>query len=156
MLILGASIAGTHTTSATTGLLLYHLLHSPENLAKCVAEIDSKLPPLEEGQAAYPVMIAESSAPFLKQCVKENFRITPVFTMPLARRVVDPTGVKIGTYHFPQGVSLETSFTALPYLANIRLDRLPWPYAITPFITTLMCGDRLTTSSTLRVGKTRS
>lgn len=102
----GFIIAGTHTTSATTSLLFYHLLHSPENLSRCVAEIDSNLPKLEEGHAAYPVMVAESSAPFLKQCVKENFRITPVFTMPLARRVVDPAGVTIGDYHFPQGTSL--------------------------------------------------
>ena len=100
------SIAGTHTTSASAGLLFWNLLHSPESLSKCVAEIDSNLPALGDGQGAYPIMIAESSTPFLKQCIKENFRITPVFTMPLARRVMDPAGVVIGGYQFPQGVSL--------------------------------------------------
>jgi cytochrome P450 len=101
----GNSIAGTHTTSATTTLLLYHLLHAPETLAKCVSEIDDKLKPLEEGQAAYSVTEVETSLPYLRQCVRENFRITPVFTMPLARRVVAPERIVIAGRHLKQGVS---------------------------------------------------
>lgn len=75
-------------------------------MAKCVAEIDTNLPDLEADKAAYSVTAAESSLPFLRDCVKENFRITPVFTMPLARRVMDPAGVTIGGRHIPipQGV----------------------------------------------------
>lgn len=101
----GFIIAGTHTTSASTTLLLYHLLHSPEVLNRCVDEVDSMLPPLSDDQTAYSVTQVETALPFLRQCVRENFRITPVFTMPLARRVVDPAGVYIGGEHIPQGVS---------------------------------------------------
>ncbi|CAK7201023.1 hypothetical protein SEUCBS139899_003724 [Sporothrix eucalyptigena] len=115
----GFIIAGTHTTSATTSLLMYHLLHYPETMRKVVAELDEKLPPLGEmvgdekegqnsstGRAAYSVTEAEASLPYLKLCVRENFRLTPVFTMPLARRVMAPEGVVVGGQHFPQGTSL--------------------------------------------------
>ncbi|EMC95507.1 hypothetical protein BAUCODRAFT_111049 [Baudoinia panamericana UAMH 10762] len=102
----GFIIAGTHTTSATTTLLFYHLLHAPDIMAQCVSELDANLPDLTADQPAYSGSIAESSLPFLKQCVRENFRITPVFTMPLARRVVDPAGATIGAEHYPQGTSL--------------------------------------------------
>lgn len=113
----GFIIAGTHTTSATTSLLLYHLLHYPETLKKVVAELDEKLPTLganvdategretETGQAAYSVTEADAALPYLKLCIRENFRLTPVFTMPLARRVMAAEGVVVGGEHFPQGVS---------------------------------------------------
>jgi cytochrome P450 len=98
-------IAGTHTTSATTSLLFYHLLHAPDIMAKCVVEIDENLPPLGSNQSAYSVTDVESSLPYLRQCIRENFRITPVFTMPLARRVMAPEGVTIGGRHIKTGVS---------------------------------------------------
>jgi cytochrome P450 len=98
------SIAGTHTTGATTSLLFYHLLHDPEAMAKCVAEITENLPSLEPQQDAYPVAQVEASLPFLRDCMKENFRLTPVFTMPLARRIMDPKGLFIGDSHIPAGV----------------------------------------------------
>jgi cytochrome P450 len=101
------SIAGTHTTSATTTLLFYHLLHHPDLMAKCVAEIDTNLPPLQKDEIAYSVSAAESSLPYLKNCIKENFRINPVFTMPLARRVLKPEGIVIAGNHIPYGVSLD-------------------------------------------------
>jgi cytochrome P450 len=77
---------------------------------KCVAEIDANLPTLENGQEAYSITVAEASLPYLKNCVKENFRITPVFTMPLARRVMSPEGIIIAGEHIPQGVSLRSVF----------------------------------------------
>ncbi|OQV02390.1 hypothetical protein CLAIMM_07595 [Cladophialophora immunda] len=102
----GFIIAGTHTTSATTSLLFYHLLHNPGQMDKCVAEIDANLPSLEAGQEAYSVTVAEASLPYLKNCIKENFRITPVFTMPLARRVMSPEGIVIAGEHILQGTSV--------------------------------------------------
>lgn len=99
-----ASIAGTHTTGATATLLFYHLLHAPEIMAKCVAEIDANLPPLEPDQSAYPVSLVEASLPYVRDCMRENFRITPVFTMPLARRVLAPEGITVAGHHIPQGV----------------------------------------------------
>lgn len=70
-----------------------------------MAEIETNIPPLEPGQPAYSVTTVESALPYLRQCVKENFRITPVFTMPLARRVMAPEGVIIGGRTLKQGVS---------------------------------------------------
>ncbi|KAH7030053.1 cytochrome P450 [Macrophomina phaseolina] len=102
----GFIIAGTHTTSATTALLFYHLLHHPDIMAKCVTEIDANLPPLSIERPAYSVSDVESSLPYLRQCVRENFRITPVFTMPLARRVMAPEGVVIAGKCIPQGTSV--------------------------------------------------
>ncbi|KAL4936764.1 hypothetical protein BDV06DRAFT_233035 [Aspergillus oleicola] len=102
----GFIIAGTHTTSATSTLLFYHLLHNPEFMQTCIEEIDSKLPALEPNEPAYSVTTAESSLSFLRNCVRENFRITPVFTMPLPRRVMDPAGITIEGDHFPKGTSL--------------------------------------------------
>ncbi|KAL1801136.1 hypothetical protein ACET3X_001478 [Alternaria dauci] len=102
----GLIIAGTHTTSATISLLFYHLLESPGIMAKCVAEIDSQLPALGQDEPAYAVAEVETSLPFLRKCVKENFRNTPVFTMPLARRVLTPGGVIIGGEHIPFGTSI--------------------------------------------------
>ncbi|KAL4795355.1 cytochrome P450 [Aspergillus venezuelensis] len=102
----GFIIAGTHTTSATSTLLFYHLLHNPEFMKACVEEIDTSLPALQQNQPAYSVTTTESSLPFLRNCVRENFRITPVFTMPLPRRVTDPAGITIEGNHFSQGTSL--------------------------------------------------
>lgn len=74
-------------------------------MAKCVAEIDTNLLPLHEDESAYSVSAAESSLPYLRNCMKENFRVTPVFTMPLARRVLKPEGIIIAGNHIPYGVS---------------------------------------------------
>ncbi|KAE8359468.1 cytochrome P450 [Aspergillus caelatus] len=78
---------GTHTTSATFTLLFYHLLHNPEFMRNCVEEIDSNLPSLGPTETAYSIVAAEASLPFLRNCIRDNFRITLVFTMPLARRI---------------------------------------------------------------------
>ncbi|KIX92184.1 uncharacterized protein Z520_12065 [Fonsecaea multimorphosa CBS 102226] len=102
----GFIIAGTHTTSATATLLFYHLLHNPGTMNQCVAEVDENLPPLTPGQDAYSVTVAEASLPYLKNCIKENFRITPVFTMPLARRVMSPEGIVVAGQHIPKGTSV--------------------------------------------------
>ncbi|EDP89834.1 hypothetical protein HBH56_212230 [Parastagonospora nodorum] len=102
----GFIIAGTHTTSATTSLLFYHLLHAPQIMKKCVAEIDAQLPRPGEDRTVYSFAEVETSFPYLKQCIKENFRITPVFTMPLARRVLAHEGVTIAGEHIPVGTSI--------------------------------------------------
>ena len=102
-------IAGSNTTSATTTLLFYHLLHALEITAKCVAEVDGNLPPLGPDQPAYSVTDVETSLPFLRQCIRQNFRITSAFTMPLTRRVTAQEGIKISGRHIKQGVSRSTS-----------------------------------------------
>ncbi|KIX03159.1 uncharacterized protein Z518_06710 [Rhinocladiella mackenziei CBS 650.93] len=102
----GFIIAGTHTTSATTTLLFYHLLHNPEVLAKLVSELDHNLPPLAPDQTSHSISLLEASLPYLRNCIKENFRINPVFTMPLARRVTADEGVVIDGEHITPGTSI--------------------------------------------------
>ena len=38
-------------------------------------------------------------------CVRENFRISPVFTMALPRVITDPRGIDIDGFHVPYRVS---------------------------------------------------
>lgn len=74
-------------------------------MAQCISELDGNLPALESNRAAYPITEVEAALPYLRNCVKENFRLTPVFTMPLARRVTAPEGLTIDGNHFERGVS---------------------------------------------------
>lgn len=74
-------------------------------MKQVVEEIDTQLPALLPDQSAYPIATLESSLPYTRDCIKENFRITPVFTMPLARRVMAPEGITIDGRYFPRGVS---------------------------------------------------
>ncbi|KAI1879080.1 hypothetical protein JX265_003257 [Neoarthrinium moseri] len=115
----GFIIAGTHTTSATTSLLFYHLLHAPEILQRCIAEVDHNLGPLASDKPAYSMNEVESSLPYLKLCVRENFRITPVFTMPLARRVTSPEGIIVAGRHIKQGTSVAVCNHAFHHNADI-------------------------------------
>ena len=102
-------IAGTHTTSATTTLLFYHLFHNPELMREVEHEITGNLNPLSGAKPAFSITEIDASLPLLKKCMRENFRITPVFTMPLARRVTAPEGIVIADQHIPQGVSVTPS-----------------------------------------------
>ena len=110
-------IAGTHTTSATVTLLFYNLLHNPDVLRSCVREIDDSLPPLGDDKLAYSVTEVENSLPYLRECVKENFRLTPVFTMPLERKVTDPEGIVVAGRHIVQGVRFPLSLVLLLYMS---------------------------------------
>lgn len=67
-------------------------------------EIHATLGPLPKDQTAYPITGLEASLDYTMACVRENFRLSPVFTMPLWRRVGYPTGVDIGEHHIPHGV----------------------------------------------------
>lgn len=102
----GFIIAGTHTTSATATLLFNQLLRNSAVLSELVAEIDSNLPALASSQAAHSITTLESALPYLRDCMKENFRINPVFTMPLARRITADSGVLIDGVNIPKGSSI--------------------------------------------------
>jgi cytochrome P450 len=97
-------IAGSHTTSGTLGMLFYNLLQNPLALQDITAEIDSKLPKLDPDQASYAFDGLESLE-HVVACVRENFRMDPVFTMTLWRRVTSPMGTEIGDHLIPHGVS---------------------------------------------------
>ncbi|KAG7125195.1 Cytochrome monooxygenase like protein [Verticillium longisporum] len=100
----GFLIAGTHTTSATATLLFCNLLRNPEALAACTREVSDSLPPLDDDRPAYSVTQVGTHLPYLRACVRENFRLTPVFSMPLERRVTEPEGVFISGRHIQQGM----------------------------------------------------
>lgn len=99
-------VAGAHTTSATLGLLFYHLLHNRYAAEKLTEELNANVPLYNEGGKEISYSGLESKLPYTMACIKESFRITPVFTMPLPRLVTDPNGVDIHGFHIPQGVRL--------------------------------------------------
>lgn len=99
-------VAGSHSTSGTLALLFWHLFQNPEIMRAVQREITSTLGRLREDQVAYPIQGLEASIKYTMACVRENFRINPVFTMPLWRRVGYPAGVEISNSHIPYGVSI--------------------------------------------------
>ncbi|QYT00078.1 hypothetical protein H0G86_007182 [Trichoderma simmonsii] len=101
----GFLVAGSHTTSGTLTLLFYHLLHDPEIYSQIVEEMRRELPLLEQG--AYPYTGLEAKLPYTTACMRENFRHTPVFTMPLTRKVMSESGTVIAGTQVPAGVSIQ-------------------------------------------------
>ncbi|KAL1859975.1 hypothetical protein Plec18170_001923 [Paecilomyces lecythidis] len=99
-------IAGAHTTSATLGFLFYHLMHNRYAAEKLATELCTTLPLHYAGSKLESYAGMESKLPYTMACIKENFRITAVFNMPLPRLVTDPKGVDISGYHMPQGTSV--------------------------------------------------
>lgn len=122
-------------------------------MARCVDEIRSKLPDLGPDKVAYSVTEVEASLPFLRQCVRENFRTTPVFTMPLPRRVVAPEGVIIAGEHIEQGVRHNTVYDMLTG-TNVLL-RPQSQFVTTPSTTTQKSGAPTTTYSTRTGGNSQ-
>jgi hypothetical protein len=55
-----------------------------------------------------------SSLPFLRNCMRENFRITPVFTIPPVRRVMDPADVTSDGNCFRRGYVILPTCLPLP------------------------------------------
>ncbi|KAL3459361.1 cytochrome P450 [Aspergillus heterothallicus] len=102
----GEGVAGSHSTAGTLTFLLWHLIHNPPMLARVQAEIDDKLGPLREGQISYPITGLEASLPYTMACVRENFRMNPVFSMPLWRTVRHPGGVDIAGGNVPYGTNI--------------------------------------------------
>ena len=99
-------VAGSHTTSGTMTLLFYHLLHNKTVAEKLTKEVDSCVSFTEtagDSLAAYTGL--EAQLRYGMACIRENFRITPVFTMPLPRKVTDPNGAVISGFQVPTGVS---------------------------------------------------
>jgi len=97
-------IAGSHSTSGTMSFLFWHLLHNPQVLSQVVDELDTVLGPLHRDQIAYQISGLELSLPYTMACIRENFRMNPVFTMNLWRRVLGES-LQIGENSIPQGVS---------------------------------------------------
>jgi cytochrome P450 len=114
-------VAGSHTTSGTLTLLFFHLLHEQSVAVTLTKEI---LAGTSAGNMQVDLVPSytglEAQIPFGMACIRENFRVTPVFTMPLPRTVTDPKGAMVCGYHVPAGVSLIFQIYFLLRLAN------PW------------------------------
>lgn len=69
-----------------------------------VEELDNCLGPLQQDQVAYPIKGLEATLNYTMACVRENFRLNPVFSMNLWR-CVRSDKAKIGDLNIPHGVS---------------------------------------------------
>lgn len=98
-------MAGSHSTSSTLTLLFWRLLHNPDILAIVVQELDETLGPVPQDKIAYPIKGLEARLTYLSACIRENFRINPVFSMNLWRQVHSVNGAQIGDHMVPRGVS---------------------------------------------------
>ncbi|RYC79605.1 hypothetical protein BFJ63_vAg17512 [Fusarium oxysporum f. sp. narcissi] len=96
-------VAGSRTTAGTLQLLFLHLLQNPYVLDEVIKEIDSNLSDIST--PVMPFKSLEERLPFTMACINENFRINPVFTMPLPRRVMTPGGIVIDGHTVPENVS---------------------------------------------------
>lgn len=99
----GFLVAGSHTTSGTLTLFFYHIFHNPDVRRRLEDEICQNLPLIDQG--AFSFLGLEKMLPFMTACIRENFRHSPVFTMPLTRTVMDSAGLFIDGERIPQGVS---------------------------------------------------
>lgn len=79
-------------------------------MEKAVAEIDAELPSSASMDSPYSGSVVEQNLSYLRNCVKENFRITPVFTMPLARKVTE--GTFLDGQLIPAGVGYKSIYIA--------------------------------------------
>jgi benzoate 4-monooxygenase len=96
----GMMVAGSHTTATTMTFLFYHLLHSPRIMEKLVKELDASNPGTRLSS-----MEGMAENAYFQACIKENLRYTPVFVMPLPRRVPDG-GREIAGEQIPVGVHI--------------------------------------------------
>ena len=115
------SVAGSHTTSGTLTLLFAHLLQNPEILNRVVEELDAVLNELEG--SIVPVNGLEAKLPYTMACVNENFRINPVFTMPLPREVMMCDGADIAGHVVPQGVCAPQTCPTLSRTARMKFGQ---------------------------------
>ncbi|KAI1803997.1 putative cytochrome P450 [Daldinia bambusicola] len=102
-------IAGSHSTSGSLSLLFWHLLHNDQALQLVDKEIRDNLGDLPGDKISYPIEGLESSLSYTAACIQESFRTSPIFTMCLWRRVLNPKGVDVGCYHIPQNTNLAIS-----------------------------------------------
>lgn len=69
-----------------------------------VDELDRELPLLRETSVPYTMSLLEKNLPYEMACVRENFRMSPVFTMSLPRVVTETRGLDIDGFHVPSKV----------------------------------------------------
>ena len=106
-------VAGSHTTSGSLTLLFYHLLHNPAVAEQLTEELALMMPLSDQEdrcKSIAPFSGLEQQLPYMNSCVREAFRVSPVFSMPLPRTIVESSGMEIDGYHVPQGVSYTSTW----------------------------------------------
>ena len=98
----GMIVAGSHTTATTMTFLFYHLLHSPQAMEKLVRELNESNP-----GTRLSAIDGLGEQKYFQACIKENFRYTATFAMPLPRHV-PAGGREIAGEFIPGGVFSST------------------------------------------------
>ncbi|KAJ9641648.1 hypothetical protein H2204_002710 [Knufia peltigerae] len=103
-------VAGSHTTSGTLTLLFYHLLHNPTAAEKLTDELKlngwlEEVPDPNKDDKSLSYSGLEMQLPYATACIRESYRMSPVFSMPLPRVICDPAGTDIDGHHIPQGAN---------------------------------------------------
>ena len=98
-------VGGTHTTGNALHVLFANLSRNPKHLQRVIDEIDTNLPPLEPGQAAYSISGLEEKLDFFLAAIRESHRKDPIGTFNMPRNV-PARGAEIAGYNVPAGVSL--------------------------------------------------
>lgn len=142
--------AAIHPPSASMNCLLWNLLHNPEHMDQAVIELDKAMPAMTSHRAAYTQSEVDQNLPWLKACIKESFRITPAFTMPLTRRIVTD-GIVLNEKETPKGVRACASNKL--FNANVNICRPMWLYVTTHFTIIRRYSARIMTHMILHGGR---
>lgn len=96
--------AGSDTTAVTLSSFFFHIVRNPRLYGKLVKEIRTTFNSAEEIVSGPKL----SSCKYLRACVDETLRISPVVASGLYRTVL-PGGQKINGEFYPAGVTVTTS-----------------------------------------------
>ena len=96
----GLLIAGSHTTYSSLVMLFKHIFDRSDVRSHVYQELDKNLPFTPVGVYPYPGL--ESKLPYLSATMKESFRLTLVFRLPLPR-VIPAGGQPMAGQHIPGG-----------------------------------------------------
>lgn len=107
-------IAGSETTSNTTGFAMIHLLEEPSILARLRQEIDQV--PLEDGQIFKHEHLKH--LPYLNAVIHETLRLDVIAAGSLDRKA-DQDTVLGGRLLVPQGVGFDSRSMDLAYAAHL-------------------------------------
>ena len=94
-------VAGSHTTYGPLVMLFKHSFERPDVRDHVCHELDENLPSTTAGVSPY--MGLESKLPYLSAAMKESFRLTRVFQLPLPR-VIPPGGQTMGGQQLPGSI----------------------------------------------------